>query len=79
MPRAAKPEGIRILDYFRTAELGEAKVIVSLAAEEVQRRYQQAINKAGGNPTPAAKRQTRKVNASAQSTQSTSQEAVSNV
>ena len=64
MPRAAKPEGIRILDYFRTAELGEAKVIASLAAEEVQRRYQQAINKVGGNPAPA-KKQARKTNASA--------------
>ena len=64
MPRAAKPEGLRILDYFNTAELGEAKVIASLAMETITRRYQQKFDEAGGaNSAPAPrtiKRRTRR-------------------
>lgn len=84
MPRAAKPEGLRILDYFNTAELGEAKVIASLAMETITRRYQQKFDEAGGaNSAPAApriiKRRTRRAApaVAAVAAKSTNEEAVS--
>lgn len=47
MSKRAKPE-VRVMDYFKTAELAAAEVVLSMAAEIVKARKPAVAKVAGG-------------------------------
>ena len=60
MPRPSKSDAGRILDYFRHAELGEAKVVCKLAGDIVLDRFRTEIAKVPrDNSVAPAPRKTR--------------------